>query len=78
MGAFLFDLHPRSGKYGHQCVFPLTPAASSLVVGGSDSASKGGLLPEVVNIGNLTPATGDTPALMAFEEVVTLFHEFGT
>jgi thimet oligopeptidase len=25
-GYFFLDLHPRAGKYAHQCVYPLQPA----------------------------------------------------
>ena len=34
-------------------------------------------LPVAYLICNQTPPTGDTPSLMSFEEVETLFHEFG-
>lgn len=33
--------------------------------------------PVITNVCNFTKPTGDTPALLTFEEVQTLFHEFG-
>ena len=35
------------------------------------------ILPVICNVGNFSKPTGDTPALLNFEEVSTLFHEFG-
>jgi peptidyl-dipeptidase Dcp len=35
------------------------------------------ITPLIVNVGNLSKPTGDTPALLSWEEVTTLFHEFG-
>lgn len=33
--------------------------------------------PIITNVGNLSKPTGDLPSLLSFEEVTTLFHEFG-
>ncbi len=33
--------------------------------------------PVIVNIGNFSKPTGDTPALLSWDDVTTLFHEFG-
>jgi len=35
------------------------------------------ITPIIVNVGNFSKPTGDKPALLSFEEVNTLFHEFG-
>jgi peptidyl-dipeptidase Dcp len=35
------------------------------------------ITPLINNVGNFSKPTGDKPALLSFEEVTTLFHEFG-
>lgn len=35
------------------------------------------ITPVIANVFNFTKPTGDSPALLSFEEVTTLFHEFG-
>ncbi|MGE5430190.1 MAG: M3 family metallopeptidase, partial [Syntrophomonadaceae bacterium] len=42
-----------------------------------ESKDGGKVTPIVVNAFNFTAPTGDEPALLTFEEVSTLFHEFG-
>ncbi|ORZ35670.1 hypothetical protein BCR44DRAFT_1402589 [Catenaria anguillulae PL171] len=71
VGHFYLDLHPRKGKYGHQCVAPLMPATSN----GGDNGTK--TYPVAANIGNLTKPAPGTPSLLKFSEVRTFFHEFG-
>ena len=46
-------------------------------LGRSRSASGEPVLPVAYLICNQTPPVGDAPSLMSFEEVETLFHEFG-
>ena len=62
---FYLDLYPREGKYTHATVFDLSS-------GGLDSQQ----LPVSSMVANFpNPKTGD--GLMTFDEVETLFHEFG-
>ncbi|KAK3268416.1 hypothetical protein CYMTET_23084 [Cymbomonas tetramitiformis] len=72
-GHFFLDLHPRAGKYSHQCVYPLRPA----YVHASEEARGDRVHPACVIIGNMTKSTSERPALMRFREVETFFHEFG-
>ena len=62
---FYLDLYPREGKYTHAAVFDL---------------SSGGLYSQQLPVSSMVanfpnPKTGD--GLMTFDEVETLFHEFG-
>ncbi len=62
---FYLDLYPRIGKYTHAAVFDLS-------IGSQD----GDLLPVSSMVANFpNPNSGD--GLMTFDEVETLFHEFG-
>ena len=62
---FYLDLHPRDGKYTHAAVFDISS-------GGTDRQK----LPVCSMVANFpNPNTGD--GLMTFDEVETLFHEFG-
>ncbi len=65
MAQFYFDPFPRSTKNGGAWVQGLRQAA----------AGAGAQLSVMVT--NTTPAVGDKPSLMSFDEVVTLYHEFG-
>ncbi len=69
VGVLFMDFHPRDGKrVGAWC----TGFRSA-------SYSKEGehIYPLVSMVMNFTRPAGDTPALLSFDEVSTLFHEFG-
>ncbi|MCL3779574.1 M3 family peptidase [Prolixibacteraceae bacterium JC049] len=68
LGIVYFDYHPRAGKrVGAWCG------------GFRDAGWKDGkkVDPIVTIVCNFTPPTSDTPSLLTFDEVSTLFHEFG-
>ncbi|MGI0148628.1 MAG: M3 family metallopeptidase, partial [Thermoplasmata archaeon] len=64
LGRFYLDLHPRKDKYTH--------AAASFLIRGI----RGSALPQAALMCNF-PDPKEGPALMEYEEVETLFHEFG-
>jgi peptidyl-dipeptidase Dcp len=68
LGLFLGDYHPRPGK---RVGAWSSRYKSQRVVDGRD------IRPIVVNVGNFTRPTGDTPALLSVDEAETLFHELG-
>jgi len=68
LGVLMLDYFPRPGKRGG--------AWSSRYRGQWISDGKD-VRPVVVNVGNFTRPTGDTPALLSLDEAETLFHEFG-
>ncbi len=68
IGLFYTDYYPRDNKQG------------GAWCGGFRYASKiGGVIetPLITNCGNFVRPAGDTPSLLNFDEVTTLFHEFG-
>ena len=68
LGLFYVDYFPRAGKRG------------GAWCGGYRSQIKEGgerVAPVVVNVGNFSAPAAGKPALLSFEEVETLFHEFG-
>ncbi|MBN1893106.1 Zn-dependent oligopeptidase [bacterium] len=67
-GHILFDLFPRSGKYGYP--------ASLLIRGSADSDRAAEPVQSVV-ICSLTPPLQAVPSLLSLDEIETLFHEFG-
>ena len=66
---FYFDLFPREGKYKHAACFGLRHGREL-----EDGAYE---LPAAAIVANFPPTSGDNPALLQFDDVVTLFHEFG-
>lgn len=66
VGIFIADYHPRASKRSGAWASTLRKQA-----GLTNSA------PIVTNTCNFTRPTGDAPALLSFDEVSTLFHEFG-
>lgn len=65
---FYADFHPRPGKRGGAW---MTSFKSQFRKDGNDSR------PQVANVCNFTPSTATKPSLLTFNEVTTLFHEFG-
>lgn len=69
IGLLYVDLHPRAGKRGGAWMMPMQARAYN---------SKGTLnIPYAGIVGNMTKPTKDTPSLLSFYEVETVFHEFG-
>ena len=66
---FYFDLFPREGKYKHAACFG--------VRSGHELEDGSYELPAAAIVSNFPSPSGDTPALLKFDDVVTLFHEFG-
>ncbi len=62
------DYFPRASKRGGAWMGEFMQQS---VVGGKN------MRPVVYNVGNFTKPTGDQPSLLSFDEVNTLFHEFG-
>lgn len=62
------DYFPRASKRGGAWMGEFMQQS---VVGGKNKR------PVVYNVGNFTKPTGDQPSLLSFDEVNTLFHEFG-
>jgi peptidyl-dipeptidase Dcp len=68
IGILYTDYHPRIGKG--------TGAWASGFRYQSNRIGKW-VNPVIINVGNFTSPVGDKPALLGFDEVETLFHEFG-
>ncbi|WP_282112788.1 M3 family metallopeptidase [Maribacter stanieri] len=65
---FYADFHPRAGKRGGAW---MTSYKSQWKRNGEN------VRPHISNVCNFTPSTKSKPSLLTFNEVTTLFHEFG-
>lgn len=65
---FYADFHPRSGKRGGAWMTSFKP---QYTLNGINSR------PHISNVCNFTRSTSNKPSLLTFNEVTTLFHEFG-
>lgn len=65
---FYADFHPREGKRGGAW---MTSYKSQMIKEGVNDR------PHISNVCNFTPSTPSKPSLLTFNEVTTLFHEFG-
>lgn len=65
---FYADFHPRPGKRGGAW---MTSYKSQWKENGEN------IRPHISNVCNFTPSTKSKPSLLTFNEVTTLFHEFG-
>ncbi|PRX53657.1 M3 family metallopeptidase [Flagellimonas meridianipacifica] len=65
---FYADFHPRPGKRGGAW---MTSYKSQYILNGENSR------PHISNVCNFTKPTETKPSLLTFNEVTTLFHEFG-
>ncbi|MGB0870368.1 MAG: M3 family metallopeptidase [Flavobacteriales bacterium] len=68
VSVFYTDYFPRAGKRGGAW---MTSYKSQSMHDGQN------IRPHVSIVCNFTPPTGETPALLTFNELTTLFHEFG-
>ncbi len=68
ISVFYTDYFPRAGKRGGAWMTSYKP---QFVKDGENSR------PHVSIVCNFTPPTGDQPSLLTFNELTTLFHEFG-
>lgn len=65
---FYADFHPRAGKRGGAWMTSYKP---QYMLNGENSR------PHISNVCNFTKPTSSKPSLLTFNEVTTLFHEFG-
>lgn len=65
---FYADFHPRKGKRGGAWMTSFKP---QYLKDGEN------VRPHISNVCNFTPSTPSKPSLLTFNEVTTLFHEFG-
>lgn len=69
ISTFYMDLFPRDGKYNHAAAFTLEE--------GYELADGTYNKPSSSIVANFTKPTADRPSLLKYDEVNTLFHEFG-
>ncbi len=69
IGILLTDYYPRSTKRGGAWMSNFRE--QYVAADGSD------VRPIIVNVGNFTKPTAETPSLLTLDEVETMFHEFG-
>ena len=77
-----FELHDKNGLIGglYLDLFARTGKRGGAWLSGFQEKHKDSeieQLPVGFIVGNLSPAVGDLPSLLTFDEVTTLFHEFG-
>jgi peptidyl-dipeptidase Dcp len=68
IGILYTDYFPRESKRGGAWMNEFRPQSN---MDGNQ------IRPIIVNVGNFTKPTADTPALISLDETLTLFHEFG-
>jgi peptidyl-dipeptidase Dcp len=68
IGILYTDYFPRASKRGGAWMNEYRPYSN---MNGKE------ITPIICNVGNFSKPTADTPALLSFDEVLTLFHEFG-
>lgn len=66
---FYADFFPRAGKYDHAAAFPLI--SGRILSNGQYS------LPVASIVSNLSPPLNGKPSLLSYDDVNTIFHEFG-
>ena len=69
LGLIYMDMFPREGKYNHFAQFGITPGKRL-----SDGSYQ---RPVVALVCNFPPPANGKPSLLTFDDVETLFHEFG-
>ncbi|UCE41246.1 MAG: M3 family metallopeptidase [Candidatus Aminicenantes bacterium] len=68
IGILYMDYFPRASKHGGAWMSPYRKQSRK------DGEN---IRPVIVNVGNFTKPTADKPALISFDNALTLFHEFG-
>ena len=71
---FYADFHPRPGKRGGAWMTSFKPQQKLQTPDGSSIKND---RPHISNVCNFTKPTASKPSLLTFNEVTTLFHEFG-